>query len=587
MPGAVVKTAQADVDRWKTDLESGSAQRAAVAAEELARAFSADDTDYNITVYDKFWNFVGFANDYVEVSGTIPRNQAPQATLKLGSDHWLVPYFAECRNTMVGVVIETAGIREAFYVKRFRRKLEKGVWTHTVELVGIYDILNYLVIWPSWFLPIQSQPFSHAIYAGPLCTCIEAAAAEQALRIQSGLNEFINNALSLNPDVRAWVGTMLQAIKANGGNKKSISTILKTPLYVVRTGILKDASPLYVKTVRMTTVQAMINEITPAYGVDVRVYLWLPGDPQPDRWANLEVPTYVMTVKDRSQIEGPTKSILDSVIRTVVDVQGSMLGNALSPLLNSEGKYAPEGVYIAPALGINFVRPYAVLVTPDNIISEGRVIREKSPIMDCEIVDNTPLGWQHIIGGKSPKWLNDLINAFFAYVIDAIMIVIGFTGVPSNLLDGFLNDSFLAFQLIENYSRRNDVGPYHPAIEVFTSTNSAPYNIEALFQFISVLWNSRGYTTAVATFRGQNGPYKLGRDIFPGALMTLVYASRTKLFTDYIELVSFKANRTTRELTVQVGDGKPLEHFSTQVRRNISEAMAAINVVSLAPQSGG
>ena len=166
------------------------------------------------------------------------------------------------------------------------------------------------------------------------------------------------------------------------------------------------------------------------------------------------------------------------------------------------------------------------------------------------------------------------------------MIVIGFTEVPSNILDGFLNDSFLAFQLIQNYSRRNDVGPYHPAIEVFTATNSAPYNVEALFQFIAVLWNSRGYTTAIATFRGQNGPYKLGRDIFPGALMTLVFASRTRLFTDYIELVSFKSNRTTRELTVQMGDGKPLEHFSAQVRRNFSEAMAAINVVTLAPSSG-
>lgn len=573
-----------EVEQWKRDLDSGDRWREAEAAERLAEAFSSDDTDYTIIVCDKFWNEVDKVGDYIEVSGTIPRNQAPQATLTLKSDHHLVPMFRTCVQTMVGVIIETGGISEAFYVKRHREKLDdKGVWTHVIELVGIYDILNYLVIWPSWFLPIQAQPFSHAVYAAPLCTAIEAAAAEQALRIQSGIWEFVNNALSLNPDVRAWFGTILQGLKRDG----KPSTILKTPLYVVRTGILHDSSPLYVKTVRMTTVGQMITEITPAYGVDVRVYLWRPGDPQPDRWAHLEVPTYVMTVKDRSQIEGPTKSILDSVLRTIVDAQGSILGNALAPLLNSEGKYAPEGVYIAPSIGIDFVPPYAVLVTPDNIITEdGDVVRERSPLMSCEICHNTPLGWQHIIGGKSPKWLNDLINAFFKYILDAIMIVIGFTGVPSNILDGFLNDSFLAFQLIQHYARRNSVGPYHPAIEVFTATNSAPYNIEALFQFIAVLWNSRGYTTAIATFRGQNGPYKLGRDIFPGALMTLVYASRTKLFTDYIELVSFKSNRTTRELTVQMGDGKPLEHFSAQIRRNWSEAMAAINVVSLAPSSG-
>jgi hypothetical protein len=579
-----MKLTDAEVERWKRDLDSGDKWREAEAAEVLSQSFAADDTSITLTACDYLWRDVDRIGDFIEFTWTTPRNLAPQATLTLGADHHLVPFFRTCEQTMVGVLFETEGISEAYYVKKMREKLDaRGVWTYVIELVGIFDILNYLVIWPSWYLPIQAQPFSHAIYAGPICTCIEAMAAEQALRIQSGMWEFVNNALSFNPDVRAWFGTVLQGLKRDG----KPSTILKTPLYVVRTGLLRDGSPLYVKTIRMTTVGQTITEITPAYGVDVRVYLWRPGMPQPDKWANLEVPTYVMTVKDRSQIEGPTKTILDSAIRTVVDVQGSLLGNTLSPLLNPDGKYAPEGVYIAPALGVDFVRPYAVLVTPDNVITEdGDVVRERSPLLSCEIAHTTPLGWQHIIGGKSPKWLNDFINAFFAYVIDVAQIVLGFTGVPSNLLDGFLNDSFLAFQLIEHYVRRNSVGPYHPAIEVFTSTNSAPYNIEALFQFIQVLWNSRGYTTAIATFRGQNGPYKLGRDIFPGALMTLVYASRTKLYTDYIELVSGKVNRNTRELTVQMGDGKPLEHPIAQLRRNISEAMAAINVASLAPSSG-
>lgn len=579
-----MKLADTEIEQWKRDLDSGDKWREAEAAEVLSQSFAADDTSITLTACDYLWRDVDRIGDFIEFTWTTPRNLAPQATLTLGADHHLVPFFRTCEQTMVGVLFETEGISEAYYVKKMREKLDaRGVWTYVIELVGIFDILNYLVIWPSWYLPIQAQPFSHAIYAGPICTCIEAMAAEQSLRIQSGLFEFVNNALSFNPDVRAWFGTVLQGLKRDG----KPSTILKTPLYVVRTGLLRDGSPLYVKTIRMQTVGQIITEITPAYGVDVRVYLWRPGDPQPDKWANLEVPTYVMTVKDRSQIEGPTKTILDSAIRGVVDVQGSLLGNTLAPLLNPDGKYSPEGVPIAPTLGINFVPPFAVLVTPDNVITEdGDVVRERSPLLSCEIAHTTPLGWQHIIGGKSPKWLNDFINAFFAYVIDVAQIVLGFTGVPSNLLDGFLNDSFLAFQLIEHYVRRNSVGPYHPAIEVFTSTNSAPYNIEALFQFIQVLWNSRGYTTAIATFRGQNGPYKLGRDIFPGALMTLVYASRTKLYTDYIELVSGKVNRNTRELTVQMGDGKPLEHPIAQLRRNISEAMAAVNVVSLSPNSG-
>lgn len=571
-----------DFAKWTAELESGVTWRQAEAAERIAGAFSTDDTDYKVTVCDAFWRPIGEVGDYIEVSGTIPGNKAPQATLKLKGNHWLDPYLEQCENTMVGVIIETDGVSEAFYVKRHRRKLENGVWTLTSELVGIYDILNYLPIWPAWYLPIQTQPFSHAVYFAPLCTGIEAAAAAQAFRIQSGLNEFLNNAASLNPDMRAWLGTVMQNIK----NDIRLTDVLKTPLYVVRTGLLKDSSSIFAKTVRMTTVGQMITEVTQGYGIDVRVSLWRPGDPQPDKWANLDQPTYVMTVKDRSQIEGPTKTVLDSALRLVVDAQGSLLGKTLDPLLNPEGKYAPEGLYIAPALGVNFVPPYAVLVTPDDIVVDGEVVRDKSPLVTCEIVHSTPLGWQHVIGGKSPKFINDFINASLSFLVDAATIILGFTGFPSNLLDGFLSDSLLAFQMVQHYSRRDDVGPYHPAIEVFTATNSSPYSVEALFQFIQVLWNSRGYTTAVATFRGQNGPYKLGRDIFPGALMTLVYRSRTRLFTDHIDLVSFKATRTERELTVQMGDGKPLEHPIVQIKRLWSESVAALNVVTLAPQSG-
>ncbi len=387
---------------WTKELDSGVPWRQAEAAKAVADEFTSSDTDYTVTVCDKFWQPIGVAGNYIEISGTIPRNAAPQATLKLPENHWLDPYLSQCENTMVGVLIETEGISEAFYVKRHREKLgEDGVVTLTTELVGIWDILNYLPIWPSWYLPIAAQPFSHAIYFGSLCTVIESMAAQPSLRIQSGLFEFFNNALSLNPDVRAWVGTMLQAIE----NDPQVGSVLKTPLYVVRTGLLTDSSPTFVRTVRMETVGQVVADITKAYGVDVRISLWRPGDPQPDKYANLTHATYVMTCKDRSQVEGPTKTALDSALRFVVDAQGSLLGKTLDPLLNPDGEYAPEGIYIAPTLGLVFVPPYAQLETPDTIVADGEVVRSKSALMTYEIVRSTPLGWQHVIGGKSPKWL--------------------------------------------------------------------------------------------------------------------------------------------------------------------------------------
>jgi hypothetical protein len=303
------------------------------------------------------------------------------------------------------------------------------------------------------------------VFIGPIVTVIENMISECFLRIQTGLWEFVNNALSGNPDIHAWFGALLQS---NG----HIFQMLKTPGYVVRTNPLLDTSPLVAKTVRMESCGTVIKDITRSTGVDVRVDLWLPGDEQPDQWANLDQPTYVVTVKDRSQITGPTKTVLDSVIRTVVDTEGA-LGNALSPLLNPQNEYVPDGMFVAPLLGVNFVEPWVILIAPE----PGK----RGNIAKCKITDHTPKGWQHIIGGRSPQWLNDLMNTTYSWIIDSISILIGITGIPSDLLSGFLNDSFLAFQSMEHYQRRSEVGPYHPGVEVFHSTSSAPYNVETEF----------------------------------------------------------------------------------------------------------
>jgi len=366
-----------------------------------AEALSADafvNPEFDITVYDQFWRPIGaVGDDMLEFSGTDPRNTLPSATLKISGISPLIDLFMNCRTTMVGVTAETGGQRFAFYVDTFDQEMtEKGEWVGTANLLGIWDVLNYHVIWPDWTLPIQAQVKSYAVFISPLVTAIEHMIAEQALRIQAGLYEFINNVLSLNTDFHAWYGTLLQS---NG----NIATMLKTPLYVVRTDTLSDTSPLYARTVRMETVAAVLKDITKAYGVDIRVDLWLPGDAQPDYWSQnfalmrLDQPTYVVTVKDRSQITGPTKTVLDSVLRTVVDLEGSVQGNVLQPLLNPQGLYAPEGVYIAPRLGLNFVMPWVLVVAPEP--------GQRGSVATCKISDHTPKGWQHIIGGRSPKWV--------------------------------------------------------------------------------------------------------------------------------------------------------------------------------------
>jgi len=142
----------------------------------------------------------------------------------------------------------------------------------------------------------------------------------------------------------------------------------------------------------------------------------------------------------------------------------------------------------------------------------------------------------------------------------------------------------LAFQLIEHYQRRNDVGPYHPGIEQFHATASAPYNIETLFGFVNAFWDSRGWTAAQVTLR--NGEvYTLGTDIMRGSLVSIIYRNRTLMFTDYVENVMWRIDRKTRDLFIQVGDGKAKESPLAKHQRYLTAISESINVLTLAPQS--
>lgn len=553
---------------WNNELHHGNLVQRAEAADKIATAASDLRPEFVITVHDQFWREIGEAGgDLLEESGSEPRNKASASTLKLKGQSVLVPRLMECRTTLRGITVETEGLRFAFYVDTHEYEFDKDAWTSTSNCLGIWDVLNYMLVWPMWFMPIQAQIFSHAVFIGPLVTLIENMISECALRIQSGINTFINNALSLNPDFRAWLYALMN-------NAPNIFQALKTPVYVVRTNPWLDGSPLFAKTVRMEPCGKVISEITQPYGVDVGVELWKPGDPQPDPWANLTQPTYVVRVVDRSQVEGPTKTVFDSVIRTVVDLEGSLFGKSIAPVVQEA---ALQGVFISQSAGVNFVPPYAMMVAPEP--------GEKTAILSCKIVDHTPKGWRTIIGGKSPKWLNDLINAFFQWLIDSIMIFIGITGVPSTLLDGFLNDAFFAFQLIDHYDRRVEVGPYHPAMEVFVPTGASPYNVEAIFTFLEKFWDTRGYTAAIVKFRNGDGGIALGRDIFRGGLFGLVYLNRTRLYIDYVEMVAWRITEKEREVTVQVGDGRALEAPLAKHQRLITGLTEAFQVYTLAPQS--
>jgi hypothetical protein len=357
-----------------------------VTAAEMAAAMQ-EDAGREIVVYicDKYWKRIGELGDRISLTANKPRNAVPTVEIVLKGGDYYKKYLRKCRTELVGIEIECGNLKWACVVDTASYKLANRQRTVTAKCFGISEILSYLLVWPNFLLPIQAQVPSHAVYIGPICSVVEIMIAEQAFRIQSGLWELVNNAASLNPDLRAWFGTWLVS---NG----DILDMLTTPIYVVHHNPIFDPSPFIEGNFRMDTVQAAIDKLIKAYGVTVEVELWRPGDPAPDEWfpnPNRTSPCYVVRVNDRSGITGPTGTLLDGILFQVVNLQGGVLGGILDPFLNPDGEYAPEGVFIAPRLGQHFLKPWAVLIDHPN-----------GPMESFEIVDHHPLGWQLVIGGK-------------------------------------------------------------------------------------------------------------------------------------------------------------------------------------------
>ena len=557
-----------DLVRWQEAIADGDPVRVATLAGELTGDRPQLPPEWVFTVCDFLWRAQGeLGSDVITASGTDPRNRAGSAQLKIKGTSTLIGALMACRDTMVGVKVETAGIKQAFYVKKHTYAYKDGEWTSTADLMSIWAILDYLAVFPSWWLPIQAQPISHAIYCGPIVGVIETIISECATRMQTGTWEIVNNIFSFSFDLRAWFAT---ALLSDGDFGK----LTKRPIYVSRTNPFLDSSPLVVKLVRMETAGSVITSLTGPYGIDVSMTLWEPGDPQPDKYANLTQPTYVVKVRDRSQITGPTKTVLDSAIRTAVDITGSIFGQAVAPLVQQLSSM--QQVFISPALGVNFVEPWVMLEAPE----PGR----DGSVLTAEIVDHTPEGWRHIIGGKAPAWLNASINSLLAWWMDSLTIVLGVVGVPSDLLSGFLTDRFFAFLQLDHFDRRNQMGPYHPQAERVWPTQSSAYNVTGIANMIKALWESKGYTSAQVTFRNA-AVYTYGRDLFKSSLVSLVYMARTRMLTDFVEMVMWRYAIDARDIFLQIGDGKAEEPPLAKHERNLANLEGAINVATLAPAS--
>jgi hypothetical protein len=529
-----------------------------------------DNTEFLVTAHDKFYTPIGEPADYISLSWDSPTNKVETATLVLKGNDPLNEQLMKCHQEVcpISIAVNNDPSMRVWHgrVDTFDDAIVDWKNTVTYQLIGDYNWSNKILCWPDFLLPIEAQWPHDALYIGPAVSCILTMYEEQIFRLQSGLWEWLNNLA----DPEAWAG--IAGTFEMGGD-------LLTPLAVNSINSGYDTSKWVAFHGRMDNTNQLTEPILKDNGLHLSFDLWMPGEPQPlNDWASLggliqlTRPTIVVNCVDRSGLVGPTGSWVDGGIFDLVDLEQSIFGNLPGLGQSADTLYGwgvPEGLTIDPTLGINFVPPWTIF-NADDAYNSG--------IVEMHFNGHHPLAYTVIGGGKSPKWMNDLINASLEYLMDMVMMALQFSGVPSDLLDGVFDDVLLAFQQVENFQRRLNLGPYG-YFEFFTATGSSAFTFDEYMALRSAMWDTRGYISAQITVN--NGyPYTLLKDIFKGQLASLV--RRGKVYTDYIAQVSGKDDRTTRaQITYTLGDGSAQESPVAKLQRRIAGFEAAFNILTL------
>lgn len=161
------------------------------------------------------------------------------------------------------------------------------------------------------------------------------------------------------------------------------------------------------------------------------------------------------------------------------------------------------------------------------------------------------------------------------------MIVVGFSGIPNNVLDGIFDNVFLAFSLVENFDVRKALGPYGFPEKFFPSGASA-LSLDAFMAEAGALWDVRGYPASQVTFI-DGYPYELGRDIYPVAMASVI--RNGVLYTDYVENIQITDNRQRRNrIELQIGDGKHEQAAIVKIQRKVVDVEQMINILTMSTQ---
>lgn len=500
--------------------------------------------------WSKFMVEEGVVGDFLDIEFSVKPNTAPGLDLILPHDtqfYDLLFNNPDGVDAMIPLTVDTPGYRWTGKVTVAREiRDENGITTIHVEAIHDWQHVATTCLWASPWAPLLAQFPRHDTKFGPIASIATSWMATNVARQQGYW-----------PPPEDWSGAPEEWADYGAG---------MWPIAVVPIDTRFDTSMWGAGSARFDMADQFLTPLLKDAGQMLDVSMFLPEeDDQPaPEWFFLDKPTIVVRVVNKSEVTGATGTALDGITQWFEDFLDDGVTPVRYPMFDAvETEY--EDAYSTAALGSKHRFP-----------TWWYFDGEYSGIGEAEIAVHKPAATDIYVGGRSPSYINALIEITIKNMLAWLGTLIGVPGLDS-LYRGQLSDVFLAFAMARDSGRVQRAGPYAWRDSFVTGSEKA-FTLDGLMALRQGLWDSRGYTSHKVTVE-DNAPFIVGLHF--GPMDQLGFRIGEYIFTDYVSELLYKESREIAGVwTITIGDGADEEDPLTRAWGRLGQVMNTISIVT-------
>lgn len=318
------------------------------------------------------------------------------------------------------------------------------------------------------------------------------------------------------------------------------------PIVVVPKSLLFDTSSWCILATRFGNFYDVVLPTLKDAGLNLRVYRWFPGMPQPapDHYTLTET-KLVVDVEDMSGYTGPTGTLLDGAAHLITQVADDLINEVVHEVAPVD---SPE-YSIGGWLGTTRENPWVTFRSPFN--SNG-----VSGVESVKMTRHKATASSVVTGGHSPDWVNAGLTLLLNAALGYLGMAIGNPGLGLGIFEEQVHDVILAFHRAPNPIRVEKMGANGPPWgEFWESSGSKGFSPAALQAIRTGFFRTRAYTTFEVKLRA-GAPYWPGAHFLEGHRVNCEVGTTEELYTDFVESIEFGWGRDQDvDYAVLVGDG--------------------------------